>query len=104
MEGGFMQTMHASPALIAPADGLAYVRGATDTPLSEATIGAFLRETVRRFPDQKAVVFREQGVRWTWREFDEQVDRLSAGFLALGIEKGDRVGIWSPNRYEWLLT
>ena len=99
-----MQTIPASPAFIAPADGIAYVRGATDIPLSESTIGEFLSETVRRWPDRQAVVFRQQGVRWTWREFDAEVDRLAAGILLLGIGRGDRVGIWSPNRFEWLLT
>jgi fatty-acyl-CoA synthase len=104
IEDGFMQTLRGSPALIAPAGGLAYVRGATDIPLSELTVGEFLRETARRLPDQQAVVFREQGVRWTWSEFDGHVDRLAAGLLSLGVEKGDRVGMWSPNRFEWLLT
>ncbi|MGU7782898.1 AMP-binding protein [Burkholderia sp. PU8-34] len=89
---------------VSPVNGIAHVQGATGIPLSEATIGRFLRDTARRFPDRPAVVFREQGVRWTWAEFDEQVDRLAAGLLSLGIEKGDRVGIWSPNRVEWLLV
>ncbi|MBU9607671.1 AMP-binding protein [Burkholderia multivorans] len=91
-------------ALIAPENGLSYVRGATDVPLSEATIGRFLRETAERFPEWPAVVFREQQVRWTWREFAAEIDVLAAGLAALGIGKGDRVGIWSPNRSEWLLT
>ncbi|TCW81085.1 AMP-binding protein [Burkholderia sp. SRS-46] len=91
-------------ALIAPENGLSYVRGTTDVPLSEATIGQFLRETAARFPDRPAVVFREQRVRWTWRAFADEVDALAAGLAALGIGKGDRVGIWSPNRSEWLLT
>jgi fatty-acyl-CoA synthase len=91
-------------ALIKPKDGLSYVRGSTDVPLSTATIGQFLRDTATRFPERPAVVFREQGIRWTWKEFAEEVDLLAAGLLALGIEKGDRVGIWSPNRVEWLLT
>ncbi|SOE93034.1 fatty-acyl-CoA synthase [Burkholderia sp. D7] len=99
-----MQTLPGSLASIAPVDGLAYVRGATDVPLSEATIGEFLSNTAQRFPDRQAVVFREQGVRWTWKEFDERVDRLAAGLLSLGLAKNDRVGIWSPNRFEWLLT
>ncbi|MGU7774625.1 AMP-binding protein [Burkholderia sp. MR1-5-21] len=85
-------------------NGVAHVQGATEIPLSESTIGQFLRDTARRFPDRPAVVFREQSVRWTWTEFDEHVDRLAAGLLSLGIEKGDRVGIWSPNRVEWLLV
>ncbi|HEF4737203.1 AMP-binding protein [Burkholderia multivorans] len=91
-------------ALITPENGLSYVRGATDVPLSEATIGRFLRETAERFPERPAVVFREQQVRWTWREFAAEIDVLAAGLAALGIGKGDRVGIWSPNRSEWLLT
>ncbi|KHK57041.1 AMP-binding protein [Burkholderia sp. A9] len=91
-------------ALIAPENGLSYVRGATDVPLSEATIGRFLLDTAGRFPERPAVVFREQQVRWTWREFAHEIDVLAAGLAALGIVKGDCVGIWSPNRSEWLLT
>ncbi|RFU47433.1 AMP-binding protein [Paraburkholderia sp. DHOC27] len=91
-------------ALIKPKDGLSYVRGSTQTPLSDATVAQFLRETMERFPDRPAVVFREQGIRWTWREFALEVDVFAAGLAALGIVKGDRVGIWSPNRVEWLLT
>ncbi|CAB3778819.1 AMP-binding protein [Pararobbsia alpina] len=91
-------------ALIAPRDGLAYVRGSTDEPLSDATVGGLLRDTARRFAERPAVVFREQSIRWTWREFDAAVDTLALGLRALGLEKGDRVGIWSPNRVEWLVT
>ena len=91
-------------ALIAPIDGLSYVRGSTEIALSEATIGQFLRDTAARVPDRPAVVFREQGIRWTWREFADEVDVLAAGLVSAGIQRGDRVGIWSPNRVEWLLT
>jgi fatty-acyl-CoA synthase len=91
-------------AFIEPKDGLSYVRGSTEIPLSEATVGQFLLDTAQRFPDRPAVVFREQGIRWTWKEFADEVDVFAAGLLALGIQTGDRVGIWSPNRVEWLLT
>ncbi|MEX3935947.1 AMP-binding protein [Paraburkholderia phymatum] len=91
-------------ANIEPKDGLSYVRGSTDVPLSESTVGQFLVDTARRFPEHPAVVFREQQIRWNWTEFLQEVDTLAAGLLALGIEKGDRVGIWSPNRIEWLMT
>jgi fatty-acyl-CoA synthase len=91
-------------ALIEPKDGLSYVRGSTAIPLSDATVGQFLLDTARRFPDRPAVVFREQGIRWTWQVFVQEVDVFAAGLLAQGIGKGDRVGIWSPNRVEWLLT
>ncbi|KWA20664.1 AMP-binding protein [Burkholderia territorii] len=91
-------------ALIAPENGLSYVRGATDVPLSEATISRFLLDTAARIPERLAVVFREQGIRWDWRTFAHEIDVLAAGLAALGIVKGDCVGIWSPNRSEWLLT
>jgi fatty-acyl-CoA synthase len=91
-------------ALIEPKGGLSYVRGSTDVPLSESTVGRFLVDTATRFPERPAVVFREQEIRWNWPEFQQEVDILAAGLLELGIEKGDRVGIWSPNRVEWLMT
>lgn len=91
-------------ALIAPINGLSYVRGATDIPLSDSTIGRLLSDTAARFPERPAVVFREQGIRWTWREFAAEVDVLAAGLATLGVVRGERVGIWSPNRVEWLLT
>ncbi|WP_404992020.1 AMP-binding protein [Cupriavidus pauculus] len=80
------------------------VTGATDIPLSDDTIPALLARTVAANPEGDAVAFREQGIRWTWREFADQVDRLATGLLARGIDRGDRVGIWSPNRAEWLVT
>jgi len=87
-----------------PIDGLSHVKGATDAPLLELTIPALLTQTVKRLPDHEACVFPKQGIRWTYSEFSHQVDRLAAGFVKLGLGKGDRVGIWSPNRVEWLLT
>ena len=91
-------------ALIEPKDGLSYVRGSTEIPLSDATIARFVHDTVARFAERPAVVFREQRIRWTWSEFAQEIDVLAAGLIALGIGAGDRVGIWSPNRVEWLLT
>lgn len=87
-----------------PRNGASYVVGDTAVPLAHVTVSALLAETVRRCPDDEAVVFREQNVRWTWRTFAEQVDALAAGLHALGFERGDRIGIWSPNRVEWVLT
>jgi fatty-acyl-CoA synthase len=68
------------------------------------TIPDVLAETARRFAEREAAVFRAHGERWSWAELAQRVDRLAAGFLALGLRPGDRVGIWSPNRPEWLLT
>jgi len=89
---------------IAPINGLSEVRGVKDEPLLEFTIPALLKSTVSKFPERTAAVFCEQSIRWTYSEFDKAVDELAKGLHQLGIGKGDRVGIWSPNRYEWLLT
>ena len=89
---------------IAPVDGLSHVRGATDPPLSTVTVPGLLADAAARWPDRPAVVFREQGVRWTWARFAAEVDRFAAGLAALGLARGDRLGIWSPNRVEWLIT
>ncbi|MEM5277736.1 AMP-binding protein [Cupriavidus taiwanensis] len=89
---------------ILPAGGLSHVRGDTSIALSEQTVPALLAQTVAAFPEREAVVFREQGVRWNWREFAEAIDALAAGLHALGLVRGDRVGIWAPNRVEWLVT
>jgi fatty-acyl-CoA synthase len=65
------------------------------------TIGATLARTLARRPEGLALVSRHQGVRWTWQELAEEVERVALGLLELGIEKDDRVGIWSPNCAEW---
>jgi fatty-acyl-CoA synthase len=89
---------------LTPQHGKSHVVGSTDIPLSDQTIPQLLAAAVADRPDAPAVVFREQGIRWTWRQFSEQVDRLATGLLVRGIAPGDRVGIWSPNRVEWLVT
>jgi fatty-acyl-CoA synthase len=83
---------------------MSYVSGASAVPLLGETIGGQLDRTSARFPDRLALVVRQQGVRLTWRELAVEVDKLAAGLLSLGLEPGDRVGIWSPNNAEWVLT
>jgi fatty-acyl-CoA synthase len=83
---------------------MSYVSGASAVPLLGETIGQQLDRTAARFPDRLALVVRQQNVRLTWRQLRDAVDRLAAGFLAIGLETGDRVGIWSPNNAEWVLT
>ena len=82
----------------------AHVVGDRSSELWRRTIPGLFKETVQDFSDREAAVFPEQSVRWTWSELDREVDALAHGFLSLGLVKGDRVGIWSPNRYEWILT
>jgi fatty-acyl-CoA synthase len=82
----------------------AYAHGAVSTPLLGETIGANLERTAARVPDRLALISRQQGLRWTYAELDAEVDRVARALLAAGLEPGDRVGIWSPNRAEWALV
>src|SRR5258708_27195178 len=81
-----------------------YVCGIADAPLLGVAIGHSLDQAVRRWGDREALVSPSHGVRWTWKELSERVDALAAGFLALGLTRGARIGIWSLNRPEWTLT
>ena len=81
-----------------------YVHGAGDTPLMGQTVGAHFDAAARRWPDAPALVVRHQDVRWTYRQLKDRVDAFAAGLLALGLEPGDRVGIWSPNNAEWVIV
>ena len=81
-----------------------YSHGISDVPLLGETIGANLERTVARFGDRDAVVSCHQGVRLSYAEFDDAVNRLASGLLAAGVAKGDRVGIWAPNCVEWVIV
>ena len=83
---------------------LSYLHGASETPLLGETIGANLRRTVARWPDRDALVVRSQGFRATYQDLWNLTTQLARALLARGIAKGDRVGIWAPNRYEWVVT
>ena len=87
-----------------PQDGTSYLSGDTNQPLHFKTIPQMLRETISRHGPRDAAVFPDQNRRLTYYDFDREIDALATGLLALGLDKGDRVGIWSPNRYEWILT
>src|SRR5215470_11187345 len=81
-----------------------YLHGTSLTPLLGETIGENLRRTVDRCGDREALVVHWQGYRATYRELWEQTTTLGRALLASGVQKGDRVGIWSPNRFEWVIT
>ena len=83
---------------------LSYAHGACDIPLRHETIGACFDTTVARWPDREAFVVCDQGVRMTFAGMQRAVNDLAAGLLALGLQPGDRVGIWSPNNAAWVLT
>ena len=78
--------------------------GATDVPLLEETIGANLERTAAAHGDRDALVSRHQGKRYSYAELDAAVDEVALGLMALGLDRGDRLGIWSPNCAEWVLV
>ena len=84
--------------------GLSYVHGAFDVPLLGETVAAHFDRAAALWPNRPSLIVREQGVRWSYAELQAQVDAFAAGLLALGLEPGDRVGIWSPNNAEWVVT
>lgn len=83
---------------------LSYVSGVSGKPLLYETIGAALNKTATLFPDREAVVSVHQATRLTYKELDERATAFAAGLLSLGVLPGDRVGVWSPNNVEWIIT
>jgi fatty-acyl-CoA synthase len=82
---------------------LSYAHGTSPRPLIGQTIGDNLRATSLQFPERDALVVPYQTVRLTYAELDSRVDELARALLAIGIERGDRIGIWSPNSAEWVI-
>jgi fatty-acyl-CoA synthase len=83
---------------------LSYVHGASDVALLGETIGACLDRIAGEHGDRDALVSCHQHVRYTYRQLHAEVERYARGFLALGVERDDRIGIWGPNSAEWLVT
>jgi len=86
-----------------PPSSPSYVHGASPIPLIGLTVGRLLDDAVARLGDGEALVAVEQGRRLTYRELGERVDAVAAGLLALGLGRGERIAVWSPNRVEWIL-
>ena len=83
---------------------MSYASGTSTTPLLGETIGVNLERTAARFGDREALVDLPSGQRWTYTQFNADVDTLALGLLELGVDKGDRVGLWAPNCPEWTLV
>jgi len=81
-----------------------YICGTSGIPLLGETIGEHFCRAAERWPEHEALVVRHQNIRWSYAELKQHVDELAAGLLALGLEPGDRIGIWAPNCAEWVLT
>lgn len=83
---------------------LSYTCGTSLEPLLGMTIGDKFDQTVDRYPDNEALIVHHQDIRWTYAQFKDQVDNCARALMAVGLKKGERIGIWSPNRYEWAVT
>ena len=83
---------------------LSYVHGASETPLIGQTIGNYFDRAAEQYGARDALIVRHQSIRWSWRELKQRVDDFAAGLLALGLKRGERIGIWSPNNAEWVVT
>jgi len=83
---------------------LSYAHGRAAAPLIGETIGVHFDRTVERWGDRPGVISRQQGIKWTWRELGEKVEAFAAGLVAMGLKPGERIGIWSPNNAEWIVT
>jgi fatty-acyl-CoA synthase len=83
---------------------LSYVHGASEAPFIGDTIGVHFDGIAERFAERDALIVRHQQVRWAYRELKERVDAFAAGLLALGLKRGDCVGVWSPNNAEWVIA
>jgi len=89
---------------LAPQNSQSYLRGSDNPSLSRDTVWQQLERTARKFAARDAAVFCESGARWSWSELLRRVDDVAAGLLAVGLARGDRLAIWSPNDEAWLLT
>ncbi|MAA53962.1 MAG: AMP-binding protein, partial [Porticoccaceae bacterium] len=81
-----------------------YVHGSSSSNLLGETLGANFDAAAERWSDREALVVVHQNLRWTYRDLKKRVDAFAAGLLSLGLETGDRVGIWSQNNSEWVVT
>lgn len=80
-----------------------YVHGTSSASLLHHTVSQSLESSAQRWPDREAVIFLQDGIRKTFSQFQHDVDKMAAGLLAVGLSPGDRLGVWGPNTYEWIL-
>jgi fatty-acyl-CoA synthase len=85
-------------------NALSYVSGTSDVPLLGHTIGDMFDKIVEAYPGHTALIVRHQGLQYTYQALREAVDECARGLMQLGLQKGERLGIWSPNRAEWAIT
>uniref|UniRef100_A0A674AJ86 Medium-chain acyl-CoA ligase ACSF2, mitochondrial n=1 Tax=Salmo trutta TaxID=8032 RepID=A0A674AJ86_SALTR len=97
------RSLHVDSPPMVPGQSFSYVHGASSVSLLGQTGGQSLQAAADRWPHREALVFLQDGVRKTFSQFQENVDQAAAGLLALGLRRGDRLGVWGPNTYHWIL-
>ncbi|XP_062381886.1 medium-chain acyl-CoA ligase ACSF2, mitochondrial [Sardina pilchardus] len=95
--------IHVDYPPVEPTLTTSYAHGTSTRSLRSCTVAQALQAAVERYPDRDAVVFMQDGIRKTFAQFQQEVDQAAAGLLALGLKRGDRLGMWGPNTYEWSL-
>lgn len=98
-----LSSREADTTIPLPIGGLSYVQGFTNNSLLHKTVGQCLEATVQRVPDKEALVVYQENIRLTFAQLKEEVDKAASGLLSLGLCKGDRLGMWGPNSYAWVL-
>nr|XP_008995626.2 medium-chain acyl-CoA ligase ACSF2, mitochondrial isoform X1 [Callithrix jacchus] len=86
-----------------PIGGLSYIQGCIKNRLTSKTVGQCLEATAQRVPEREALVVLHENVRLTFAQLKEEVDKAASGLLSIGLCKGDRLGMWGPNSYAWVL-
>ncbi|XP_071028737.1 medium-chain acyl-CoA ligase ACSF2, mitochondrial-like [Oncorhynchus clarkii lewisi] len=97
------RSLHVDSPPMVPGQSFSYVHGASSVSLLSQTVGQSLQAAADRWPHREALVFVQDGVRKTFSQFQQDVDQAAAGLLALGLKRGDRLGVWGPNTYHWIL-
>uniref|UniRef100_A0A672KQZ6 Medium-chain acyl-CoA ligase ACSF2, mitochondrial n=1 Tax=Sinocyclocheilus grahami TaxID=75366 RepID=A0A672KQZ6_SINGR len=99
----FFSAIHVDSPPSIPTLTTSYAHGISSHSLMSSTVDQCLQRTVERYPDREALVFMQDGIRKTFAQFYQDVEQTAAGLLAVGLKRGDRLGIWGPNIYEWIL-
>ncbi|XP_008285501.1 acyl-CoA synthetase family member 2, mitochondrial-like [Stegastes partitus] len=97
------RSLHVDSPPYKPSLTTSYVHGTSSVSLLPLTVSQCLDATAQRWPNREAVVFLQDGIRKTFAQLQHDVDKVASGLLALGLKPGDRLGVWAPNTYEWIL-
>ncbi|VFV29314.1 acyl-synthetase family member [Lynx pardinus] len=99
----YLRSAGADRTVPLPVGGLSYIQGLTRQRLINKTVGQCLEAIAQRVPDREALVVPQENIRLTFAQLKEEVDKAASGLLSIGLRKGDRLGMWGPNSFAWVL-